>query len=148
MVELDEEVARDPEREEVDGDAAHDLIGAQVDREERVHEREQAAEMIPITSPPTQLPVLSAPQMPQNAPISIMPSRPMFTTPERSENMPPIAAYVSGVAKTSIDAIRLAVKTSFRSAVLERVASTPRPTPRSPTTTAPQPARRAPRLAA
>jgi hypothetical protein len=68
-------------------------------------------EMIPITSPPTQLPVLSAPQIPQNAPISIIPSRPMFTTPERSENMPPIAAKVSGVAKTSIDAIRLAVKT-------------------------------------
>ena len=67
--------------------------------------------MIPITSPPIQLPVLSAPQIPQNAPISIIPSRPMFTTPERSENMPPIAAKVSGVAKTSIDAIRLAVKT-------------------------------------
>jgi hypothetical protein len=32
--------------------------------------------------------------------------------------------------------------------VLDRVASTPRPTPSTPTTTAPQPARRAPRLAA
>ena len=40
-----------------------------------------------------------------------MPSSPMFTTPERSENMPPIAANVSGVANTSIEAIRLAVKT-------------------------------------
>src|SRR6185312_9466455 len=40
---------------------------------------------IAIRTPQTQLPVLSAPQMPQKAPISIMPSRPMFTTPERSE---------------------------------------------------------------
>ena len=60
--------------------------------------------------------------MPQKAPISIIPSRPMFTTPERSENIPPIAAKMSGVAKTSIEAIRLAVKTSFRFAELERVA--------------------------
>ena len=71
-------------------------------------------EAIAIATPHTQLPVLSAPQIPQKAPISIMPSRPMFTTPERSENIPPIAAKVSGVAKTSIDAIRLAVKTWSR----------------------------------
>ena len=39
-VDLDEEVAGDAEREEVDRRAADDLVGAQVDREERVHERE------------------------------------------------------------------------------------------------------------
>ena len=72
----------------------------------------------------------------------------MFTTPERSENMPPIAAKVSGVAKTSIDAIRLAVKTWSRLPVLERVARTPSATPSTPTTMAPEPARRAPRLTA
>ena len=71
-------------------------------------------EAMAIATPHTQLPVLSAPQIPKKAPISIMPSSPMFTTPERSENIPPIAANVSGVAKTSIDAIRLAVKTWSR----------------------------------
>ena len=43
-------------------------------------------------------PSLSAPRMPKNAPVSIIPSRPMFTTPLRSEKMPPIAAKASGVA--------------------------------------------------
>ena len=41
---------------------------------------------------------LSAARIAKNAPISIIPSRPMFTTPARSLNMPPIAAKVSGVA--------------------------------------------------
>ena len=40
MVELDEEVAGDPECEEVDRGAADDLVGTQVDGEERVHEGE------------------------------------------------------------------------------------------------------------
>ncbi len=31
----------------------------------------------------------------------------MFTTPLRSENMPPIAAKISGVAQRSVAAIRL-----------------------------------------
>ena len=42
-VDVDEEVAGDPEREEVDRGAADDLVGAQVDREERVDERERSA---------------------------------------------------------------------------------------------------------
>jgi len=68
-------------------------------------------------------PVASAPQIPQKAPISIIPSRPMFTTPLRSEKIPPIAAYTSGVAKTNIAAIRLGqVNTISRCATLERVA--------------------------
>ena len=41
---------------------------------------------------------LSAARIAKNAPMSIIPSRPMFTTPERSLNMPPTAANVSGVA--------------------------------------------------
>ena len=53
---------------------------------------------IPITSPPTQEDVTSAPQAPKNAPVSIIPSSPMLTTPERSETTPPSAAKVSGVA--------------------------------------------------
>ena len=63
-----------------------------------------------VRSPTTQLPLQTEPQMPKNAPVSIMPSRPMFTTPERSEKMPPIAANASGVAKRSIDASTPAVR--------------------------------------
>ena len=44
---------------------------------------------MPMRTPVTQLPVLSAPQIAQKAPMSIIPSRPMFTTPLRSEKMPP-----------------------------------------------------------
>ena len=94
-------------------------------------------ESIAISTPQNHQPVLSAPQMPQKAPISIIPSRPMLTTPERSENMPPIAPNVSGVAKTSIEAIRLAVKTWFRWETLECVATMPSAIPRTPTATAP-----------
>jgi hypothetical protein len=39
-----EEVAGQAEGEEVDGEAAHDLVGAEMDREERVDQREQPAE--------------------------------------------------------------------------------------------------------
>ena len=88
-VDVDEEVAGDPEREEVDRRAADDLVGAQVDREERVHERQRpAGEHADQRARAPRSRVLSAPRMPKNAPISIIPSRPMFTTPERSENMP------------------------------------------------------------
>ena len=52
----------------------------------------------PMKMPPSQLDVTSAPQAPKNAPISIIPSSPMFTTPERSDVTPPSAAKVSGVA--------------------------------------------------
>ena len=52
----------------------------------------------PIASPSGHAPVTSEPQTAKNAPVSIIPSRPMFTTPERSENSPPIEAKTSGVA--------------------------------------------------
>ena len=52
----------------------------------------------PMAMPPIQLDVRSAPQAPKNAPVSIMPSRPMLTTPARSEVTPPSAAKISGVA--------------------------------------------------
>ncbi len=57
-----------------------------------------APDATPMSRPSGQDPVTSVPQKPKKAPISICPSRPMFTTPLRSENMPPIAAKVSGVA--------------------------------------------------
>ncbi len=40
-VDLDEEVPRDAEREEVDGSAADDLVGAKLNRDEGVHESER-----------------------------------------------------------------------------------------------------------
>ena len=44
---------------------------------------------IAIRSPTTQLPLQTEPQIPKKAPVSIIPSSPMFTTPERSEKIPP-----------------------------------------------------------
>ena len=43
-VDVLERERRDARREDVDGGARDDLVGAQVDREDRVHEREQRAE--------------------------------------------------------------------------------------------------------
>ena len=51
-----------------------------------------------IRMPSTHEPVTSDPQTAKKAPMSIIPSSPMFTTPERSENSPPRAANASGVA--------------------------------------------------
>ena len=48
--------------------------------------------------PPPSDPSLSAAEDPEEAPIRSIPSSPMFTTPLRSENMPPTAAKISGVA--------------------------------------------------
>ncbi len=63
------------------------------------------------TSPSSHVPVLSAAQMPKNAPISIIPSSPMLTTPARSEIRPPSAPNVSGVAYWSVPANSPAVTT-------------------------------------
>ncbi|OPZ62064.1 MAG: hypothetical protein BWY85_02206 [Firmicutes bacterium ADurb.Bin506] len=52
------------------------------------------------------LPVRCDPSTPQNAPASIMPSSPMLTTPDLSENAPPIAAKAIGVAILTV-AVRL-----------------------------------------
>ena len=57
-----------------------------------------APEATAMTTPRNHEPVTSAPQAPKNAPISIMPSSAMLMTPERSENRPPSAPRVSGVA--------------------------------------------------
>ena len=95
--------------------------------------------------PPIQLSVLSAPQAPKNAPMSIMPSSPMFTTPLRSENIPPSAAKRSGVVKTSVSEMRVDhVMTSERCPALARVTETPPSIPIRPLVIASQPGRRAP----
>ena len=61
-----------------------------------------APEIAAVRIPSSQELNLSAPRIPKKQPESIIPSRPMFTTPLRSENMPPIAANASGVAKTNM----------------------------------------------
>ena len=70
----------------------------------------------------------------------------MFTTPLRSENMPPIPAKISGVEKTNVDAIRSARKTVFRLPTPERVARMPSPIPSTPEAIAPKPRRLSPRV--
>src|SRR5215213_3985196 len=47
-----------------------------------------------------------APTTPANAAMSMRPSRPMLTTPERSLNMPPKAAKTRGVALRIVEAKR------------------------------------------
>ena len=92
---------------------------------------------------------LSAPSTPKKAPASIIPSRPMFTTPLRSQIIPPIAAKVSGVAQTSVDA-RSAdhTTTSSRFAALARVASDAHPDPDEARRDRPHPRRRTSRVTA
>src|SRR5919108_406655 len=88
---------------------------------------------MPMKRPPTHELVRSAPQAPKNAPISIIPSRPMFTTPLRSENMPPSAANVSGVAYRSVAAVSADhVMTASRCGTAARVAKMPPTIPRMP----------------
>src|SRR3954465_11902889 len=77
-----------------------------------------------------------------------MPSMPMFTTPERSETMPPRAPKISGVAKRSIAANRADhVTTSSRGPGPDCVAATAPPAPMTPAAIAPQPSRRSSRPA-
>jgi hypothetical protein len=70
----------------------------------------------------------------------------MFTTPLRSEKMPPIAAKTRGVAKLSVCATSVASNAESRFPVLERVARMPSPIPSRPDATAPQPSLRRPRV--
>ena len=87
---------------------------------------------------------MSAPRIPKKAPESIIPSSPMFTTPLRSEKMPPIAAKASGVAYRSIAAVSADQTITWsRWPSLERVARRPSPIPRTLITIANQASRRA-----
>ena len=73
----------------------------------------------------------------------------MFTTPLRSEIMPPTAAYASGVAHASVEPMSAPHETTVvRWSFDEFVARTPRPMPMSPIAIAPQPIRRTPRVTA
>src|SRR5205809_772537 len=56
----------------------------------------------------------------------------MFTTPLRSEYIPPMPAKMSGVEKTNVDAIRSARKTVFKLPALDLVARIPSAIPTKP----------------
>src|SRR4051812_47377109 len=74
-----------------------------------------------------------------------MPSRPMFTTPERSETTPPSAPKTSGVANRSIAAASADHTTTLsRRASPDCVAATAPIAPTTPATIAPQPRRALP----
>ncbi len=97
------------------------------------------------STPACQDPSLSAPRIPKKQPMRSMPSSPMFTTPLRSENMPPTAAKISGVAYRSIEAVRAPhTNTASRFATLEIVAATPSAPSASASTIAVIPRRRRP----
>ena len=66
---------------------------------------------------------LSAPRIPKKQPDSIIPSRPMFTTPLRSAYMPPIAAKAIGVPKTNMLLISTPQSTTPGPAVVEKAPS-------------------------
>ena len=59
---------------------------------------------MPAIAPTNGFPVDADTHTEVNAPAIMIPSRPMFTTPERSESTPPSAAKISGVAFTSVSA--------------------------------------------
>src|SRR5262245_62634680 len=64
----------------------------------------------------------------------------MFTTPLRSENRPPIAAKISGVAQRSVAAKRLdQTKTASCDEMLASAAATPKTIPTTPQAIADQP---------
>ena len=78
---------------------------------------------IPMSKPSVQVPVTSDPHTAKNAPLSIIPSSPMLTTPERSEKRPPSDAKTSGVAYLSMAPNSAPqMTTASRCSTLERVA--------------------------
>src|SRR5918996_1610891 len=96
--------------------------------------------------PSSHCPVSATTTIPKNAPASIIPSRPMFTTPERSEKIPPIAANASGVAKRSVAATRPTLKTDSSSAESSLWNQTAQRTPRAEAPIAHQPSFRCSRV--
>src|SRR4029078_10062136 len=102
----------------------------------------------PTSSPSHHESSLSAPMIPKNAPINIIPSRPMFTTPERSENMPPSEANANGAGNRSI-AARSADQTTTLSSLptLDSVAANAIPKPNRPDAIANPPNPRSPPIA-
>src|SRR5918996_686061 len=96
--------------------------------------------------PSSHCPVSATTTIPKTAPASIIPSRPMLMTPERSEKIPPIAANASGVAKRSVAATRPTLKTDSSSAESSLWNQTAQRTPRAEAPIAHQPSFRCSRV--
>src|ERR1051325_6530206 len=91
VVELHEEVARYPQRQEVDSRPADDLIGSEMDREEGGHPGPPPPPPPRAPPPPPpRLPTWPAPHTPESAPITISPPGRLSPTPGPSETIPPI----------------------------------------------------------
>ena len=133
VVELEEEVAGDPEREEVDRGAADDLVGAEVDREERVDERQhRRRRRIATTRPATHLRPCRRRTRPRRRPSASSPRGRCSRRRSARRTCRRSPAKTSGVENTNVCAIRSAWKTVFRLSVLECVARIPSPIPAHP----------------
>ena len=150
-VDVDEQVAGEPEREEVQRGAADDLVRPQLDRRRTRGSRPAPP---PASDPDERARAARSrscrrPRRAKNAPISIMPSRPMFTTPLRSEKIPPSAGEDQRGREAQHRGDQRDQTTTSRLATLDSVASVAEPERRrSPRRRAPQPsaaARRASR---
>lgn len=67
--------------------------------------------MLPNTSTNVRLKTMAV-----NAPITIKPSKPIFTTPELSEKFPPNPVKISGAAQSKVDGIiinRISIKPTY-----------------------------------
>ena len=62
----------------------------------------------PMARPSIGLPVAQAPMAPPKAPISIMPSTLMLSTPARSLTSSPVAASTSGMARRMLEPMKTA----------------------------------------
>ena len=86
------EVLRDPERQDVDRHAGDDVVDAEGHRRQRVQQTaERTADDADEHARPTD-PTGSRPKPAPHVPRIIIPSRPMFTTPARSDHRPPSPA--------------------------------------------------------
>ena len=141
VVELEEEVAGDPEREEVDRRAADDLVGPQVDREERVA-RAPAAPPAAIADERARRPSCRPcrrRRRPRTRPSASSPRgrcsrrRCARRTCRRSRRR-----RAASRTRTSARSAT-ASKTTLRLPTLERVARSPRPIPSTPGGDGPEP---------
>ena len=150
-VDVDEEVAGDPEREEVDRRAADDLVGSQVDGEEGVDERERRPRRAAAQRSPSAHELsLSAPRIPKNAPgehhpleADVHDAAPLGEdAAHRREGERRREAEHRGDQRRPDDDLLEIADARAGGEVAERRSRARRPT------TAPQPSRRSPRLSA
>ena len=92
----------EPDEHDVDRGTGDHLVAAIRDAGIAVHHRETIANKKPAASPTQAEPVSAAAAAAAKAAASILPSKPISTTPERSENRPARAARTSGAASRMV----------------------------------------------